>query len=312
MKIFYLEKGYDFIKDIKKSPIRYNGNKYKVIKKGLTDYFPKNIDTLIEPFCGSGTVSLNTLGNKYILNDNLKEVTSLLKMFQENKDITNNIENILKEYDLLYLNNISHDNRSKNFNKEIYQKHIIKYNKLREDYNKTKDIVLLFILTIFSFSHNIRFNRNNEFNMPVGNGSYNNQYIKDIKQFQEWLKNNKIHITNKDFRELNINKIKRNDFVYLDPPYLITIGTYNENNNWIEKDEIDLYNLCDKLHNNGIKFGLSNVIFHKDKENTILKDFIKKYNYIDLDITYSSMGKGNKNSKEIFVYNYDIKEMNNE
>ena len=42
------------------SPIFYMGNKKKLIKKGLVDLFPKNINTFVEPFGGTGIVSMNT------------------------------------------------------------------------------------------------------------------------------------------------------------------------------------------------------------------------------------------------------------
>ncbi|WP_306306929.1 DNA adenine methylase [Helicobacter cinaedi] len=37
-----------------------------------------------------------------------------------------------------------------------------------------------------------------------------------------------------------MSKINENDFVYIDPPYLITCATYNENGGWDEQDEKDL------------------------------------------------------------------------
>lgn len=94
------------------------------------------------------------------------------------------------------------------------------------------------------------------------------------------------------------------DFLYFDPPYLITTGTYNENNGWTEKDDKDLYYLLEELNSKNIKWGLSNVIEHKGKTNEILKKFIKNYNVVEHNFNRSSCGKGNANSREIFVYNY--------
>ena len=42
-----------------KTPIFYMGNKSKLINRGLCELFPKNINTFIDLFCGSGIVSLN-------------------------------------------------------------------------------------------------------------------------------------------------------------------------------------------------------------------------------------------------------------
>ena len=58
-------------KKIKRSPMFYVGDKYKLIEE-IKQYFPKNIDTFIEPFVGGGTVFLNIEAKKYILNDLFK------------------------------------------------------------------------------------------------------------------------------------------------------------------------------------------------------------------------------------------------
>ena len=56
------------MRKIKRSPMFYVGDKYKLIKE-IKQYFPKDINTFIEPFVGGGTVFLNVEAKKYILND---------------------------------------------------------------------------------------------------------------------------------------------------------------------------------------------------------------------------------------------------
>ena len=66
---------------IKRSPMFYVGDKYKLIKE-IKQYFPKDINTFIEPFVGGGTVFLNVEAKKYILNDidkNIWEQVTALK-----------------------------------------------------------------------------------------------------------------------------------------------------------------------------------------------------------------------------------------
>ena len=58
---------------VKRSPMFYVGDKYKLINE-IKQYFPKNIDTFIEPFVGGGTVSLNVQANKYILMSRILEL----------------------------------------------------------------------------------------------------------------------------------------------------------------------------------------------------------------------------------------------
>lgn len=116
-----------------------------------------------------------------------------------------------------------------------------------------------------------------------------------------------VKITNFDFRKLSISRLKSDDFVYLDPPYFNTTATYNENNSWNEDDEIALFNLCEKLNDNGIKWGMSNVFQCKGKINEHLIKWCEKnnWNVHTFDkFTYMACGKGNSNATEVFITNY--------
>ena len=62
------------------SPIFYMGNKKKLIKKGLIELFPKNIDNMIELFGGSAIVSMNTKANRYFISDIDNNLVSLYKL----------------------------------------------------------------------------------------------------------------------------------------------------------------------------------------------------------------------------------------
>ena len=56
------------LKNCRRSPFFYVGDKYKLVPQ-LEENFPKNINRFIEPFCGGGSVFLNTSANQYLLND---------------------------------------------------------------------------------------------------------------------------------------------------------------------------------------------------------------------------------------------------
>lgn len=292
------------------TPIFYMGNKQKLIKKGLIDLFPNNIETFIDLFCGSGIVSMNVEANNYFMNDFNKNLIDLFNFFKYNnsKDILKDIDNIIVKYELEKgkTNKISFDNRSKNYDKELSNFHKEKYAELRDEYNKTKNVLLLYCLLIYCFCHQMRFNSNNDFNMPCGNGIF-------TKENREWIINSSdffnknINFVNYDFRKLNPSKLNNNDFVYLDPPYLGTDATYNENDGWNIKDELDLYSLCENLDKQGIKWGMSNVFKNKNKINNTLIEWCEKNNwniYHFDEFTYSACGKGNSNTEEVFIYNY--------
>lgn len=287
-----------------KSPIFYMGNKEKLIKKGLIDLFPKDINTFIDLFCGSGVVALNVNSNNKILNDKDTNTINLINYFKDNNpnDIIKRITYLINFYELP---TFSTNTRKFKGDREIFKQ---RYNKLRSDYNTTNDIELLYMLNIFSNSHMLRFNSEGKFNMPFGNGYFTDECKNNIVNNNYKEMNS---ITNYDFRELKIDKLNFNDFIYLDPPYLNTTATYNENGGWTIEDEKYLYELCEKLNNKGIKFGLSNVFENKGIKNEGLIKWCEDNNwnvYTFDKHTYTACGKGNSNAKEVFITNY---EMNN-
>ena len=64
------------------------------------------------------------------------------------------------------------------------------YLKLRENYNSLKGDISLFTLICYSFNHNIRFNKENAFNVPFGanRSSYNKRIERNLSIFIENIK----------------------------------------------------------------------------------------------------------------------------
>ena len=133
-----------------------------------------------------------------------------------------------------------------------------------------------------------------------------------LKKFIDRLKEKDYKFSNLDFRDFNISMLNSNSFVYVDPPYLITCATYNEQGGWREKDEKDLLGFLDNLHEHNIKFALSNVLINKGKKNSILTNWVHqnddKYKVINLHYNYnnSNYQTKNKNSvtEEVLIINY--------
>ena len=98
----------------------------------------------------------------------------------------------------------------------------------------------------------------------------------------------------------------KEDLFYFDPPYLITKAPYNSL--WNSKDEEDLLEIIDEIDANGYRFLLSNVIESNGKENTILKDWMKKYNVKHVKRQYINSNYQKKNlsaADEVIIYNYN-------
>jgi len=296
---------------IVRSPFFYVGDKYKLLKE-IKPYFPIKIDNFFEPFVGGGSVFLNVKANNYYLNDIDKNVYNLhlfLKSQMENKDFFNQVLEVAKKYNLsrsFYEDIVSKDLK-KEYKKTYYSKfNQIGFNKLKNKFNSQtkKDYFILYLLVIYGFNRIIRFNSKGEFNVPVGNVDFNKNVKMALLNYFEFMKNNKVKFENKDFKNFLDNyEFKKDDFLYFDPPYLITFSEYNKL--WNEKKEKELLELLDYLDKSDIKFAISNVVFYKDKKNNLFIEWMKNYNVKKIKSNYISYHDNSiKNFEEVLVLNY--------
>ena len=277
-----------------KSPLNYVGGKYKLLPQ-LMKYFPTNINTFVDLFSGGFNVGINVKSNRTICNDINDFIIDLYKELYKDsvEDVLAKIKANIKEYGL------SKENEGA-------------YKKFRIHYNETKDPIDLYTLTCYSFNYQFRFNNNREYNNPFGRNR--SQFSENMKNnlilFSNRLKKMNIEFSSKEFDKVSIDDLGQDDFIYCDPPYLITTGSYNDGNrgfkDWKEDEELKLYEFLDKVNEKNIKFALSNVIEHKGKENVLLKDWSKKYKVIYLENDYSNSSYNTKKgeSKEVLIINY--------
>lgn len=298
-----------------KSPIFYMGNKYDLLHE-LIPRFPKKeeINTFIDLFGGGGTISLNVPYENVIYNELNNNIVELLYMFIINKseDLIAHIEKRIKEFDLPHY---SQDIRVKSYDENEKNKYADNYLKFRDFYNKSdnKDYKDLYTLTFFSFCNLIRFNSKNEFNMPFGNRCFLEDHKQIIKNASTILKSKNIQIKNDDAINIlkNIKNNNDNIFIYCDPPYTNTTAIYNENRafgGWSIEDDYKLFAELDRIDKLGVKFALSNVLENKGKINNHIYEWANKNKYRIIfleDKQYASLGKGNANSKEILITNYE-------
>jgi len=88
---------------IKRSPLFYVGDKYKLMKQ-LINLFPQEIVNFYEPFVGGGTIFLNVEAKRYYLNDIDKNLINIHKFLIKNSNNSNKFfkdaEKIIHEYNL--------------------------------------------------------------------------------------------------------------------------------------------------------------------------------------------------------------------
>ncbi len=150
----------------------------------------------------------------------------------------------------------------------------------------------------------LRFNGGGKFNLPVGNVDFNKNVAKALDDYFNFVKDKKIIIGSKDFRKFFADKkYLENDFVYLDPPYLIAASEYNKL--WNQKSESDLLKIIDILDKKGVKFALSNVTHYNGSKNDLLIEWMKKYKTNKIDSNYISYhNNGKKKIQEVLITNY--------
>lgn len=297
------------------SAINYTGGKFKLVPQ-LLPLFPKKIRNFYDVFAGGANITINIEAEKYFINDINKKVIELYEFFDKSEvdDILNNIEKIISEYRLS--NTKIYGYEFYNTNSTIGLKEVNKksYIELRKRYNagtfdKNIEPLIFYILIVFGFNNQIRFNSNGFFNMPTGKRDFNKKMALKLEKFINELHRRKIQYSSLDFKSfLNQQKFNDNDFVYLDPPYLLSTAAYNESGGWTEKDESDLLNCLDELNTKGVKFALSNVLIHKGNENKILSEWAKKYKIHELDFNYNNSNYQSKakenNTLEVLITNY--------
>lgn len=313
--------------DIIKSPLNYTGNKSRILSQ-LLPLFPKKINRFIDLCCGGATVGLNVLdrAKEVVCLDINKELIELLQTIQmySEQNIVMKIEDIINKFNLsdtynngydIYKNYIEGNNGFKNYNKEGYTKLRDYFNSTFMDPN-TKSIYLLTLLS-YCFNNDMRFNSAGKFNMPIGKTDFNVSIREKLHSFKVGIKNKNIKFYFADFSVVKEFELGKGDFVYCDPPYLITNAVYNsanskENQSWTEEQEKKLLNTLDFLNKIQVKFALSNVLSKEGIQNDILIEWVtkNKFNIIDIDYNYKSASYNKKNraskEREVVVTNYDI------
>ncbi|TKZ33894.1 Dam family site-specific DNA-(adenine-N6)-methyltransferase [Brachyspira catarrhinii] len=304
------------INEMVQSPINYTGGKFRLLPQ-ILPYIPEKINTFVDLFCGGCEVGINVNSKNVIFNDINSKLINLYRTLKKlnKKDTFSIIESIINKYYLSLTKDKGYQFYNCNSIDGLASYNKNKFENLKNDFNSLKNYdnnyyIMLFVLIVYSFNNQIRFNNSNEYNMPVGKRDFNKNIVKKLDLFIDKIKNKNTIFMSNDFRNFDLYMIEKEDFLYMDPPYLLGRASYNENNSWTKKDENDLLDFINIVNNKKIKFALSNVISNKSIKNNILINWIEKYNYklIKLNYSYSNSNyqRKEKNSitEEVLIINY--------
>jgi DNA adenine methylase len=303
--------------EIIRSPFFYVGDKYKLIKE-IKPYFPDHISKFIEPFAGGGSVFLNTAAESYFLNDInyyvYKLHTYLAEQAGTQELFFEKAESLILEYGLSrsYKEDIVPKEVKQRWKKTFYARfNKNSFDRLKKDFNATdkSDMLHLYMLMIYGFNRMIRFNSSGNYNIPCGNVDFNKNVVDSLKSYFSIVSKKNIQWYNLDYRDfVNSLDLSPADFLYFDPPYLITFSEYNKL--WNEENEVGFIKYLSELNTRGVKFAVSNVVVYKGKENAIFHEWAKNFNIIPVKSNYISYHDNTRKSfEEILVTNYNTTDL---
>lgn len=232
--------------DLKPKPfVKWVGGKRQLISqfKSLGVFPPKNFKVLkniyFEPFVGGGAVFFDFLPQKAVISDLNRELIVTYNVIKNKVDIL--IES-LKKHDL---------------SKEYF---------LTMRAKKVSDLTDIEIASRFIFLNRtcfnglFRVNKKGEFNVPYG--KYKNPLICDEINLQRVsIAVQNVEIKHADFKNV-LNNADSGDFIYFDPPYFplnkTSSFTSYTSQSFLEKEQIELRDTFEKLHNRGCFVMLSN------------------------------------------------------
>jgi len=219
--------------------IKWAGGKRWFIKN-YNHLIPKSdqFNRYFEPFLGGGSMFFYLKPKKAFLNDINNELIITYEQIRDNWETINS--------NLIDLN--------ERHNETLY------YNIRAQKPNIDIEIAIRFLyLNRTCWNGLYRVNANNEFNVPIGTKT---RVVLDNDNFElrsKLLKN--VKFSSNDF-EVLINKARKDDFVFIDPPYTVK----HNNNGFIKyneilfkwEDQVRLKNCVVKAVNRGVKILILN------------------------------------------------------
>lgn len=284
--LIYFKKDFEIVK----SPLNYAGSKDLIMDK-ITAALPAHISNFVDMTGGAFNVGGNVVGTgRTFYNEKNPVVFEMVQrlLLDEPEALIVQMQAIVEDYGLTKAD------------KDAYLR-------LRNHYNSVdidqRDPIELFVITLYSFQHMIRFNKNGGFNVPVGNSGLTDDVIDRLINYRTKIPLG--GMTLGSFTDVDMNQLDEDTLFYFDPPYIITSAAYNDGKRleaeWTERDEYELLNYLERLDNAGRKFLLSNTVIHKGQRNEILLDWVERNGY-----DMQEVGRGGRRYPrlEVLIKNY--------
>jgi DNA adenine methylase len=263
-----------------KKIFKWPGGKTKELKR-IKSLLPDILNNVIEPFAGSAALSFD-LEKKSIINDNDDHIMNLYYVIQD----ANKYKQLKNDCDL-----------ATKFNKNQLEDH---YYICRDKINTrdfSNDIEMAYSFLVvrqLCFSGMFRINSKAEFNVPFGH--YKSLKF-NLNDYHHEFLNQKVFLFKDDFENI-IKLARKDDFIFVDPPYLQR-ADYDITSKFTINDHQRLFNL---LSNTNAKW----LLIHC--EDPFYKQMYKNFNILSGDFQYSLNFKGRSNENQkvnhLYITNY--------
>lgn len=269
--------------------VKWVGGKRQLITK-IDELAPRkgSYARYYEPFLGGGAVLFNTQPNRATVNDFNEELINVYLT------IKNNVDELILDLQ-------NHENNEGYFYEMREQDRKESY----KEWSNIRKASRFIYLNKTCYNGLYRVNSQGFFNSPFGkykNPNIVNEFV--LKHVSNYLNKNDIKFISGDY-EKSLKGIRKNSFVYFDPPYApvsqtsnftgYTLGGFNED------EQIRLKKVCDKLDEKGVKFLLSN------SNVPLITELYKDYeiNVVDAKRSINSDADKRGSVEEVLIRNYN-------
>ncbi len=221
-------------------PIKIQGIKTKLVPLIKESVVMSNNSVWVEPFMGSGVVGFNIEPHHAIFADTNPHIIEFYNQIKSGEITSHIVRSFLES-----------EGKKLEAGDDEY------YYTVRMRFNKEHNPLDFLFLNRSCFNGMVRFNRDNEFNVPYGHKpqrfakAYITKIVNQVAHVEELLRRNSWEFICQPFQE-TIRTASENDFIYCDPPYIGRHVDYYDS--WDESSEIALH---EALVNSGAKFMVS-------------------------------------------------------
>lgn len=221
-------------------PLKIQGIKTKLVPIIRQHALFEDNNIWIEPFMGSGVVGFNIAPKNAIFSDTNPHIINFYSQIQNGMITPTTVRSFLE----------CEGKKLSKFDNDYY-------NYVRDRFNQEHNPLDFLFLNRSCFNGMMRFNKNNDFNVPYGHKperfskAYITKIVNQVAFVQAKIELNNWTFVCQPFDEI-ILKANSNSFIYCDPPYIGRCVDYYDS--WNEQQELLL---CKSLKNSNSRFIVS-------------------------------------------------------